>query len=165
MQALGLKKFRWDYLDSLCDFSEHADYAGKVFTFSKGANNSWPSKKYGCRCSIGAVLKTKTEKYDQENLVLLHPDPAGAGVNECGQAARTHMSSDTTFASLPLHHQLFIKLRDGGGLHQANSIADLHNISIDELKAHCRRAGEELIQERGNLLVYEEPVYSWAKSL
>lgn len=57
MQTLGLKKFRWDYLESLCDFSEHAAYAGKVFTFSKGANNNWPSKKYGCRCLIGAVFE------------------------------------------------------------------------------------------------------------
>jgi uncharacterized protein with gpF-like domain len=57
MQELGLKKFRWDYLNSLCDFPEHANYAGKVFTFAIGANNSWPSTKYGCRCSAGAVFE------------------------------------------------------------------------------------------------------------
>jgi hypothetical protein len=43
-------------------------------------------------------------------------------------------------------------------------VAEQHNLSIDELKKHCLMAGEELIAERGHLLVYEQPVYDWARS-
>jgi hypothetical protein len=35
---------------------------------------------------------------------------------------------------------------------------------LEELKARCRKAGDELIAERGEFLVYETPVYSWAKT-
>lgn len=68
------------------------------------------------------------------------------------------------FEGLPLHHLLFLKIRDGGGPDVAHSVAELHGITVEELKAHCRKAGEELIAERGELLVYEQPVYDWAKS-
>lgn len=67
------------------------------------------------------------------------------------------------FEGLPLHHLLFLKIRDGGGAHKAaHGVAELHGITIDELKAACRLAGDELIEERGHLLVYEKPVYEWA---
>lgn len=46
------------------------------------------------------------------------------------------MDSENAFASLPLHHPLFVRVRDGGGLHRASSAANLHNISIGELKPH-----------------------------
>lgn len=68
------------------------------------------------------------------------------------------------FEGLPLHHLLFLKIRDGGGPTAAHGVAELHGITVEELKAHCRKAGEELIAERGELLVYEQPVYDWAKS-
>lgn len=68
------------------------------------------------------------------------------------------------FADLPLHQLLFLKLRDGGGAaNVAPAVAELHGITIDELKAHCRRAGEEILAERA-LLVYEVPVVEWARS-
>ncbi|NIM32064.1 MAG: hypothetical protein GTN60_12200 [Pseudomonas stutzeri] len=69
------------------------------------------------------------------------------------------------YADLPLHHLLFLKVRDGGGPSKiAHGVAELHGLSLDELKAQCCRAGEELIAERGHLLVYEQPVYDWARS-
>jgi len=69
------------------------------------------------------------------------------------------------FEDLPLHHLLFIKLRDGGGAAKvAPGVAEMHGITLDELKAQCRVAADELIAERGHLLVYEEPVLAWAKS-
>lgn len=67
------------------------------------------------------------------------------------------------FEGLPLHHLLFLKIRDGGGLNVAHGVAGLHRITVDELKAYCRKAGDELIAERGALQVYEQPVYDWAK--
>jgi hypothetical protein len=69
------------------------------------------------------------------------------------------------FEDLPLHHLLFLKLRDGGGAAKvAPGVAEMHGITLDELKAQCRVAAEELIAERGHLLVYEESVLTWAKS-
>jgi len=68
------------------------------------------------------------------------------------------------FEGLPLHHLLFLKLRDGGGPAKvAHAVAEQHGITLDELKEYCRLAGEELMAERGELLVYEQPVYDWAK--
>lgn len=65
---------------------------------------------------------------------------------------------------LPLHQLLFLKLRDGGGAAKvAPGVAELHGITIDELKAHCLKAADEIRQERP-LEVYEEPVVAWAKS-
>lgn len=68
------------------------------------------------------------------------------------------------FEGLPLHHLLFLKIRDGGGPKVAHGVAELHGISVDELKAQCRKAGEEILAERGEFLVYERPVVEWAKS-
>lgn len=68
------------------------------------------------------------------------------------------------FEGMPLHRLLFLKLRDGGGAAKvAPGVAELHGITIDELKAHCLKAAEEIRQERP-LEVYEEPVVAWAKS-
>lgn len=66
------------------------------------------------------------------------------------------------FEGLPLHQLLFLKIRDGGGPKVAHGVADLHGITVEELKAQCRLAGEELIAERGELLVHEQTVYDWA---
>lgn len=68
------------------------------------------------------------------------------------------------FEGLPLHHLLFLKIRDGGGAKVAHGVAELHGITLDELKAACVKAGEELTADRGHLLVYEQPVYDWARS-
>lgn len=60
---------------------------------------------------------------------------------------------------LPLYHLLFPKQRDGGGAAKvAPGVAEMHGITLDELKPLCRVAAEELITERGHLLVYAEPV-------
>lgn len=68
-------------------------------------------------------------------------------------------------AGLPLHHIQFLAVRDGGGPQKvAHGVAELHGLTLEELKANCRRAAEELIQERGALLEYEQPVYDWARS-
>lgn len=41
------------------------------------------------------------------------------------------------FEGLPLHHLLFLKIRDGGGAKVAHGVAEQHGISVDELKALC----------------------------
>lgn len=71
---------------------------------------------------------------------------------------------ENPFEGMPLHRLLFLKLRDGGGAAKvAPGVAELHGITIDELKAHCLKAADEIRQERP-LEVYEEPVVAWAKS-
>ena len=68
------------------------------------------------------------------------------------------------FESWPEHIKLFVKLRDGGGPDQvAHSVAELHGISVDELKAQCRRAAEEIRQQNGKLEPYEQTVADWAR--
>jgi len=73
-------------------------------------------------------------------------------------------ASKNSFEGMPLHRLLFLKLRDGGGAAKvAPGVAELHGITIEELKAHCQKAAEEIQQER-SLEIYEEPVLTWAKS-
>lgn len=73
--------------------------------------------------------------------------------------------SRNPYADWPRHVYLFVCVRDGGGIVQsAHSVAELHGISIDELKAECRRAGEELIAQDGQLGLPEQRVYDWARS-
>ena len=70
------------------------------------------------------------------------------------------------FEGLPRHHMMFLNLRDGGETpaRRGATVAEFYGVTLDELKANCIKAGEELIAERGELLVYEQPVYDWAKS-
>lgn len=78
----------------------------------------------------------------------------------------TDMTPPTNpFEGLPRHHLMFLNLRDGGGTPASRgaSVADFYGVTVDELKAECVRAGDELLAERGELLVYEQPVYDWAK--
>lgn len=69
------------------------------------------------------------------------------------------------YADWPRHHYLFVCVRDGGGIVQAaHSVAELHGLSLDELKAQCRRAGEDFIAEAGKLNLPDQRVYDWACS-
>ena len=78
--------------------------------------------------------------------------------------------NDTTKPANPLegscHQLMFLNLRDGGGTpaKRGAAVAEFHEVTLDELKASCRKTGDELIAERGELLDYEMPVYSWAKT-
>jgi len=70
----------------------------------------------------------------------------------------------SVLSDLPMHHLLFLKVRDGGGPSVAHSIAELHEISVDAVKQACRIACEEQLRERGELQPYEVSVYNWARS-
>ncbi|CAI8760635.1 hypothetical protein [Pseudomonas zeae] len=73
--------------------------------------------------------------------------------------------SNNPFADWSLHHLLFVKLRNSGkGPAKAQSVAQLHGLSLDELKAHCRMAGEEFREREGGLNETGQRVYDWAKS-
>lgn len=67
------------------------------------------------------------------------------------------------YADWPLHHLLFVKVRDGGGPDKtAHSVAEVHGISLDTLKAECRRTGEEWLARDGELDAINQPIYEWA---
>lgn len=69
------------------------------------------------------------------------------------------------YADWPQHHLLFVKVRDGGGPAQvAHGVAELHGITLDELKAECRKTGEEWLARDGALDTINQPVYAWACS-
>lgn len=55
--------------------------------------------------------------------------------------------SNGLYVNWPAHHLMCVALRDGGDApeHLAPSVAAFHGISVDELKAQCRRTGEEWI--------------------
>ncbi|MHC8346734.1 hypothetical protein [Pseudomonas sp. RT6P73] len=79
----------------------------------------------------------------------------------------TEMSApNNPFADRPLHHLLFVKLRNGGWgpASLAPGVADRHGISVEELKAHCRLTGEEWLARDGALTEAGQRVYDWAKS-
>lgn len=67
---------------------------------------------------------------------------------------------ERTLKEMPLHQYLFLCVRDGGRAARSG-VAEVHGITVDELKAHCKRAGEEILAER-EFAAYEKPVYEWA---
>jgi hypothetical protein len=69
------------------------------------------------------------------------------------------------YAEWPLHHLLFVKVRDGGGPSSiGHSVAKVHGLTLEELKAQCRKTGEEWIARDGALDVINQPVYDCAKA-
>ncbi|HHM0560666.1 TPA: hypothetical protein ACRDQR_006089 [Pseudomonas aeruginosa] len=69
------------------------------------------------------------------------------------------------YADWPQHHLLFVKVRDGGGpARAAHGVAEVHGITLDELKAECRKTGEEWLARDGELDSINAPVYEWARS-
>lgn len=70
--------------------------------------------------------------------------------------------SNNSFADWPLHHLLFVKLRNSAkGPAKAPSVAVQHGISLAELKAHCRLAGEEFKWRDGSLGETGQRIYDW----
>jgi len=69
------------------------------------------------------------------------------------------------FATWPKHHLMFVTLRDGGETlaKLALAVAAIHGISVEELKAQCRRTGEEWITRDGGLSEINQRVYAWAQ--
>ena len=69
------------------------------------------------------------------------------------------------FATWPKHHLMFVTLRDGEQTLDklAPAVAAIHGISVEELKAQCRRTGEEWIARDGGLGEINRRVYDWAK--
>ncbi|GAA5234954.1 hypothetical protein FOZ76_22185 [Verticiella sediminum] len=61
-----------------------------------------------------------------------------------------------------LHHQVFAKLRDAGP-DSANAVASLYGLSESDVKALCRQAAGEILEQRGHLHPYEETVRQWAE--
>jgi hypothetical protein len=64
----------------------------------------------------------------------------------------------------PFHHQLLTKVCTGGGITMASLIAEQHEISLEELKALCSKAGAEL-ETQGRLYPLYRPVYRWASNV
>lgn len=73
---------------------------------------------------------------------------------------------DNPLADRPLHHLLFVKLRNGGWgpASLAPGVAERHGLSVEELKAHCRLTAEEWLVRDGGLNAAGQRVYDWANS-
>ncbi len=71
--------------------------------------------------------------------------------------------NNNPYADWPSHHLLFVKVRDGGGPEKvAHGVAEVHGITIEELKAECRKTGEEWLARDGELDLINQRVYDWA---
>ncbi len=65
---------------------------------------------------------------------------------------------------VPAYHMQFLAIRDGGGPKNAQIVADVHKITVEQLKANCRQVAEEYRQANGFLQSYEQSVLDWANS-
>jgi hypothetical protein len=70
-------------------------------------------------------------------------------------------SLESSSTPTPFHHQLLTKICTGGGIIMASLIAEQHQMSLEELKALCSKAGAEL-EMQGRLYPLYRPVYRWA---
>jgi hypothetical protein len=60
------------------------------------------------------------------------------------------------------YYMQYLAVRDGGGAKIANHVAEVHGITIDQLKANCRKAAEEYRLHNGGLMSYDQAVLDWA---
>ncbi|TPG87730.1 hypothetical protein EAH72_34245 [Pseudomonas caspiana] len=75
-------------------------------------------------------------------------------------------SPKNQFENVPLNELMFLNLRDGGGgpLKRAEAAAEFYGITVDELKAECRKVGDKWLAADGHLVEINQRVYDWAKS-
>ena len=53
---LGIKSFKWEFIDHLCDFPEHLSLNSKTFSVKTGYKGEFPGAKYGCRCTGSPII-------------------------------------------------------------------------------------------------------------
>lgn len=79
-------------------------------------------------------------------------------INPSGSATQ---SSTKRCSSGQYHQQLFAEVCTGGGLYMASHIAERHDLTLEQLKAYCLTAGNEL-NALGKLYPLHRPIYRWA---
>ncbi|HJE67106.1 MULTISPECIES: hypothetical protein [Pseudomonas] len=72
--------------------------------------------------------------------------------------------SKDRFEDAPPYYMQYLAVRDGGGAKIAHHVAEVHGITIEQLKANCRRAAEEYRLHNGALMSYDQAVLDWAES-
>lgn len=70
-------------------------------------------------------------------------------------------STTSEGSSRPYHHEIFGEVCTRGGLYMTQQIAERHGLTIEQLKAHCLTAANEL-QAQGRLFPLHRPIYRWA---
>lgn len=68
------------------------------------------------------------------------------------------------FDDAPPYFMQYLAMRDGGGVKNAPHVAEVHGITVDQLKANCRKAAEEYRLLNGALMPYDQAVLDWANS-
>jgi len=76
-------------------------------------------------------------------------------------AAANHACTATR-SNLAYHHQIFTEVCVGGGVYMAHLVAEKHDLTMEQLRAHCLLAGRQLDAER-RLFPLHRPIYRWAK--
>ncbi|WP_153014158.1 hypothetical protein [Pseudomonas sp. EpS/L25] len=66
------------------------------------------------------------------------------------------------FQDAPSYYMQYLAVRNGGGAKVANHVAEAHGVTIDQLKANCRKAAEECRLHNGGLMSYDQAVLDWA---
>jgi hypothetical protein len=69
--------------------------------------------------------------------------------------------NSVTCSSRPYHHEIFAEVCTRGGLYMTQQIAEKHGLTLEQLKAHCLAAGNEL-DALGKLYPLHRPIYRWA---
>lgn len=68
------------------------------------------------------------------------------------------------FESASPYYMQYLAIRDGGGAKIAYHVAEVHGITIEQLKANCRKAAEEYRLYNGSLMSYDQAVLDCANS-
>jgi hypothetical protein len=80
----------------------------------------------------------------------------------CHPSTKATLSPHMASSSGQSHQRLFAEVCTGGGLYMASHIAEQHDLTLQQLKAYCLRAGDEL-NALGKLYPLHRPIYRWAK--
>jgi hypothetical protein len=126
----------------------------KLYKLASGRRLRMPKSGIGAG-PYGLALHSPSIHHDLCQILANHFDyhqPSDAGPH-----ARRVTSTNVAY-----HHQLFTEVCVGGGVYMAHLVAERHELTMEQLRAQCLIAGNEL-DAQCKLFPLHRPIYRWAR--